>query len=747
MDEQKRNENLKPQAENRPNETDKKKKKPKLGPNGKKKKKPIGRIIVLTILGIIVIAAVLFVRSCQKSQEQLMTPIEQYVAVEKTDLENTVALSGTVKSNKSHQISAPAQLEVLTLDVAEGDRVTEGQILATLDTTDLEFDIRTAEINIENAKISDSAKKTSTSNSKRQARDTAKSNKADLEIAQEKYQQAKEKMDVMNEGKYEGENALETNDDGALAEADRLASAVVQAKLEFEAAKRSYDDLLKKNGNTSAVVSARLDLETSQRKYDEAIDGTAAKYDLDKAAMSLDTAQQKQYDAKIQGDENVRKAQLALDSANQKLYDAQIQGNDSVNKAQLALDSAYNSSNQTYNNASSSNYQMNQASISVADAQINLQSAITQRDSNLAAAQRGVDEANLALQTAMTGRDSSNVSADRSVEEAQLAHEDAKKAAEDAKVTQKDALDRAQSAYDAAISNSSTEIKSAYDTLRKAEVNYEKALQDQKDGFRDAANALKKAQLSYDAALSNVNAASVQDPDTIELQEIALEKLKKQVGDSVIRSPISGTVTAVNTELGKMASGILFTINDTDDLIVEATVNEFDIGNIAVGQAVRVRTDSLGDEEVKGTVMHVSESAVQSVSMDGTTTGTSNSSKVSFTVKIKLDEHDERVKIGMNAQVTVITERKDGVLAVPIETVTFSDTGATVKVKTDAATGSAEPTSREVPVTTGIETDTMIEISSPEITEGIMVVSGMTSPLQDMMNSGQIPGGVQVQVE
>ncbi len=715
-----------------------------------KKKKPhrVRNIVLLIILVVIIILIMLFVRSCQESQKVLTTIVEQHAAVERSDIENTIALSGTVKSNKSQQISAPAQLEVLTLDVQEGDQVTQGQIMATLDTTTLEFDIRTAEVNLKNAKISDSAKSITTSNSKRQERNAAKSSKADLEIAEEKYQQAKEKMEAINQGRYKDSKSMETDENGKISEADRLASAVVQAKLDYEAAKRNYDELLKQNGNTSTVVASRLDLEAAQRKYDEAIDGTSAKFDLDKALLSLETAKQKEYDTQIKGDEDIKNAQRTLESAAQKLYDAQVQGQESVRKAQLSLDGAYNSSNQVYANASSSGYQVNEASISIAQAQEALNSAVTQRDSNIVAAQRAVDEANSALQTAMTNRDSNNMSAKRSVEEAQLAYDNAQKAAEDAKVAQKEALDRAQSAYDAAINNSSDEVKKSYDTLRTTQVAYEAALQAQEDSYKDASNSLKKAQLAYNSAISNANAASAQEPDSIELQEIALEKLKQQLDDSVIRAPISGTVTSSNVEIGKVATGVMFTINDTQDLIVEATVNEFDIGSIAVGQKARIGADSLGDDKIEGTVVSVAESSVQSAQAESSST-TTNSSKVSFNVKIKIDKIDPRLRIGMNAQVTVITEEKKSVLVVPIDAITFTGDQATVRVKKELPAGQTpkegEPTSYEVPVTVGIQTNTSAEITSGDIKEGDMIVTGTSTGLEDLMN-GNMPDGAVVQI-
>lgn len=661
------------------------------------KKKHTVRNVVLIILGILVVAIGLFIyQSCRTTQD-LMQPVDRFEALSKEDIENTVALSGTIQSKTSQQVPAPSSLEILTVEVEEGQQVTAGQVLATLDTTELEFQIRTAKVNIENAELTEEEAQKTNKNSARTSANTAKSAKEDYKAAQDNYQKQKEKVDAQQKAleDQEAEELLMEVDEKAQAdEAERLAQQVAQAKLDLAAAQRAYDDLLEQDGNTSQVITARKDLEAAQRAYDDDMNGESAKFNIEKAKMDLDSAQQKLYDAQIQGDNSVTAARLSLEHAETATQTAK-------ESAQKATPSDVDQ----YGYTESAAYQ----------------SALAQED-----------QARVSLSNAILNRDSNIATAQRNVESAQLAYDQTLENAEKSKLSSKDALDKAQANYDNALRSSSESVKTAADNLKKAEVNYKSALETQQDSLDSAKTNLEKTRLQYSSAQSNSSLASSQTVESAEngivLQEISLERLEKQLEDAVIVAPISGTITSVNAKVGQIANGTMFVIEDTDNLQVEATVNEYEVGMLTNGQSARIQTDSTGDEVLPGAVVRISDAAQ---------TGGS-SSKVSFGVDIGLTEPNPRVKIGMNAQVVVIVEQKQQIYAVPYEAVIEREGKSYIWIKDEtvvAPKGDKEAISgkREIEVTTGIETDTMIEIISPELHDGLEVVVGTSIPFEELM--------------
>lgn len=74
-------------------------------------------------------------------------------AISQGDLDITVAASGNVAVNDRVDLRFNIPGTVVMLDIAASDRVTAGQVLAQLDTTDLEFAIRQSEIALEQIQL------------------------------------------------------------------------------------------------------------------------------------------------------------------------------------------------------------------------------------------------------------------------------------------------------------------------------------------------------------------------------------------------------------------------------------------------------------------------------------------------------------------------------------------------------------------------------------------------------------------
>jgi multidrug resistance efflux pump len=99
------------------------------------------------------------------------------------------------------------------------------------------------------------------------------------------------------------------------------------------------------------------------------------------------------------------------------------------------------------------------------------------------------------------------------------------------------------------------------------------------------------------------------------------------VGYSRVVSPINGVVIAKQAEVGMtaMPGAPLLIVEDNSQYRLEASVEESRIGTIRLGNRVQVKVDSIGQDELAGTVAEIAPSA--------------DPSTRSYTVKIDLPSH------------------------------------------------------------------------------------------------------------
>lgn len=270
------------------------------------------------------------------------------------------------------------------------------------------------------------------------------------------------------------------------------------------------------------------------------------------------------------------------------------------------------------------------------------------------------------------------------------------------------------------------DLEDAQKNFDEIKIRYE-ASAISEDEFSRAKTVLEKAQISYDNALITLeeikSKSTALTENNIEIQKSALEKQKKILNDAKILSPIDGTITMVNAKENGTASGLLFIVEDTENLVVSTTIGEYDISLVKTGQEVIVRADGIGDKELKGTVSEIAPTAIKDVS--GNTASTTN---VQFDTKITLDEKDPNLKIGMNVRLTIILNEKKEVYSVPYDAVVTEADGSQYiyVLETDKSESKARRrqrnTSRKIQVQTGLETDMYVEISSPDLIEGMEVI-------------------------
>lgn len=221
---------------------------------------------------------------------------------------------------------------------------------------------------------------------------------------------------------------------------------------------------------------------------------------------------------------------------------------------------------------------------------------------------------------------------------------------------------------------------------------------------------LRKAQSDYDAAAMEYSQKSAGSD---------VSYLRKQLNDTKLVSPIDGTVTFMNAKAGTQSSGVMFVVEKTKDLALNASVSEYDINKIVSGQKAVVKSEMTGEEEFAGTVSLIAPAATKQ-QVTGQQDASSANDKTQFKVMVAIQGKHDNLKIGSNARVNIITSERGAVLAVPSEALAMDKKGYAVF---EAIKKGDTYKAKKIRVATGMETDLMTEISGRGLREGMKLVS------------------------
>ena len=155
--------------------------------------------IILWFIFTLLIAAILFclliflfTRNKNKSDTQINT-----YNVTRWDIEKTVEVYGNAELKKEEMLWFSMQWDVADIYVNEWDFVTKWQILASLDTENIENDIRQAELSLENAKISyQDLKNWGTDTQILQAENALEQSRAALKLAKQQLDELEDNSDI-----------------------------------------------------------------------------------------------------------------------------------------------------------------------------------------------------------------------------------------------------------------------------------------------------------------------------------------------------------------------------------------------------------------------------------------------------------------------------------------------------------------------------------------------------------------------
>jgi len=314
--------------------------------------------------------------------------------------------------------------------------------------------------------------------------------------------------------------------------------------------------------------------------------------------------------------------------------------------------------------------------------------------------------------------------------------------------------------------------------LDQAKREYERRIRVHDQGLASAGD-LESAETVHKVAEARLDAAR----EAVQRAQALLAQAQDDLSKTTISAPMAGTITRVNVEAGEMVLGTaqnvgttIMTLADLNRMEVLADVDESEVIKLSVGDSTTIEVDALSEHPYHGLVSEIAHSA--------TTRGRGTAEEAThFEVKVAVLGDVASLRPGMTATVDVLTDRRGGVLHLPIQCVTLRSKqgegveGSREDEREDArrrrTRGGGEANAdeppgedgsmwedgrrqgrgmasnlrevvyvvrdgkaHEVPVETGISSPTEIEITGGEIAEGDEVVAGSYRVLSRELEDG-----------
>lgn len=181
-------------------------------------------------------------------------------------------------------------------------------------------------------------------------------------------------------------------------------------------------------------------------------------------------------------------------------------------------------------------------------------------------------------------------------------------------------------------------------------------------------------QASFDEAALRLKLAK----EKLSLIESGRTEIADLKVDNTIRSSVNGTVLSRLVEEGDpvvpltsyQAGTELMTLAYMEDLIFKGTVDEIDVGKLAVGQPVEIKVGAIPNDTIHGVLDKISPKAHKE---EGSTL---------FDIEIRLTEVGSSfLRAGYSANANIIISRKDSILLLPERLVRIEDTASLVEIR------------------------------------------------------------------
>ena len=165
-----------------------------------------------------------------------------------------------------------------------------------------------------------------------------------------------------------------------------------------------------------------------------------------------------------------------------------------------------------------------------------------------------------------------------------------------------------------------------------------------------------------DKEFEDIQESYAQAKSTVVRTEVTFENAKIALDDTIVRSPVEGTIISRPVEVGQVISSptqavgggtVLMTMADLSKVRVRALVDEIDVGKVSIGQTVSIKVAAYRDQEFFGIVSKIEPKAM--IEQNVTT----------FPVLIDIENDDNLLLLGMNTDVVIEVLNKEVSLSTP----------------------------------------------------------------------------------
>lgn len=250
-----------------------------------------------------------------------------------------------------------------------------------------------------------------------------------------------------------------------------------------------------------------------------------------------------------------------------------------------------------------------------------------------------------------------------------------------------------------------------------------------------AKSDLDLAYATYRSDIAQLNSAS----GSISQARATLQNNLTNLRYTKIVSPVDGIVVSRKVDVGQTVAASfttpeLFTVaQDLTKMQIEVSVSEADIGKVKQGQTVQYTLDGYPNETFTGKVTQVRLAS------------TTVSNVVTYTVIVSVNNDDQKLKPGMTANVSIITNKKENALCVVNAAMRFTPKEITKgkKFKKQGLWLLRNNKPIRVNIKTGVTDSDVTEVISNDIKEGeYVIVDSLDKKHKNNNNNNQKPPGM-----
>ena len=648
---------------------------------------------ITKILGLILLIALAFlifkiISGKLSGKDGEIISSNQVVTLKKGSVTNSVTEKGRVVPSNSVEVFAEKPLPVTHVNVKVGDLVKKGDVIAQLDSSSIEQQLKS-----------------------RRAQKSATDKNLSAQISA-----AKKRLDEAISGRDSGKNP-------AIVAAE---TSLTQAMDQYLAAQKSYDDFKRSldeayNQGMVAEKSTRENLayqeEATDLKYRQLQDdmNKNANKIVDNRALAADKARQEAY------------LQNALDNEKRRLTELGI----SIKEEQGRLAEAQEKVTSLQSENIGLNAEIQEEEAKGADKD---QSKIDSNKAKILQNKKDIEainfeeikkSANENINKLTRTQNEVEIEVNRISEDLATAKADQQKYTSEAEAMEKE-LEGQGKQVDAA----RLEVKKAKEDLAS---DAEKAIKSQKsrdDELKTLAQNLETARDNYESAKRNLESTKTQVANEISglsdnlktakasannLDRVEIENLTEELEKSLIKAPSDGTVTEVNAKEGQAPAAAVAKIETIDTLRIESQVKEYDKNSVAVGTLVEITSDSALGETYKGRVISI-DPVPMAASADNKT------GEVLYKTTIELDEGQEtKLSPGMTLRVKYIMSEEKNTFKVPTDAVFERDGKNYILALKDM--GKDKYQIQKLEVSLGLSNDAETAIKSKDLKENDKVLA------------------------